>query len=322
MAEVAATWVHAVRAGLGASLSASSGLNANQGGFSVPAGQQVVVTVDTLVCDVHFTLARGAASAGHKSLAVNLSDLAAMGAEPRWASLVLSLPGTLPSGWLEGFGEGLRQLAERTPLEVIAVELQPGPLTITIQAWGLVPAGAALLRSAATPGDLIMVTGTLGDAALALRLGSAAGSEASAAAFLARRLDRPEPRNAFGIALRGLAHGAIDVSDGLLADLGHILERSGCGATLQLKQLPISAPARLMADADTALDCALRGGDDYELCFTLPAHCETEVRRRAGELGLPVTVIGVIEPEPGLRAEAPDGSLRTLPVSGWDHFRW
>lgn len=312
--------IESIRSALGAAPSAGRD---GQGSFAVPPGRHLVVTVDTLVCGVHFTLERSAESIGHKSLAVNLSDLAAMGAEPRWVSAVLCLPEDLPADWFSAFASGFRTLAGREGVEVIAVQAQSGPLVVTVQAFGLVPEGAALLRSGARPGDRVLVTGTLGDAALALRLGL--GGDAapdSAAGFLARRLDWPEPRTAFGTALRHLAHAAIDISDGLVADLGHVLERSGCGACLWPERLPLSAAARALADDATARACALGGGDDYELCFTVTPEEEAEVRRRAHAAGLAVTAVGVIEAEPGLRSLDADGAVRPLEPAGWDHFRW
>lgn len=323
VAEPALTALDSLRTALGDLAAPVTGLEPNQGLLAVPAGQQLVVTVDTLVCGVHFTLERGAEAIGHKSLAVNLSDLAAMGAEPRWVSLVLSVPADSPADWLSAFAGGFRRLAERETVAVTALQVQPGPLRVTVQAFGVVPAGAALLRAGARPGDRIMVTGTLGDAALALRLGLApdGGGNARAAA-LARRLDRPEPRTAFGQALRGLAHAAIDVSDGLIPDLGHILERSGCGACLRFERLPLSAEARALGDAALVRECALTGGDDYELCFTVAPEHEAEVHRRADGLGLAVSAVGEIEARRGLRAREPGGAVHSLSSGGWDHFRW
>jgi thiamine-monophosphate kinase len=299
-----------------------------------PPDTGLIAAIDTLVAGIHFPPDTDPESIGHKALAVNLSDLAAMGAEPAWAMLALTLP-QADERWLAGFAQGFFALARTHGVALIGGDTTRGPLSITVQIQGFCPPGAALRRGGARPGDLIYVTGTLGDAGLALRLlahddvGSSVARE-----FLQRRLDRPQPRVAQGLRLRGCAHAAIDVSDGLLADLGHILAASGVGATLDLAQLPLSPAFRsclaaLTAAAHPALDrytpglawadLALASGDDYELCFTVAPDQRGRVEAMA-EAGVPCTCIGVIDAEQGLRGRLADGASYLPPRRGYDHF--
>ena len=233
--------------------------------LDVPTDKQLVVCCDTLVAGVHFPQGSDAAALGHKSLAVNLSDLAAMGAEPAWFLLAL----TLPEGdaeWVEAFAGGMSRLAHAAGVALVGGDTTSGQLSITITAAGLVAPGQALRRSGAEPGDRILVSGVTGLAALALRQ-IKAGLEPAAAARLA--LEFPVPRLELGTALCGLASDCIDVSDGLAADLGHILDRSGVGAVLDLGAMPVAPPLSELPDTERwALQ--LGGGDDYELCFTVP----------------------------------------------------
>ncbi len=285
----------------------------------VPPGQELAVSIDTLVAGVHFLPDCDPQSLGHKALAVSLSDLAAMGAEPAWATLALTLPADLPRDrpdWLPGFCRGLDGLARAHGVALVGGDTTSGPLALSIQVHGLVPSGQAVRRSGAAPGDLVCVSGTLGDAGLALR-GVLAG--ASVPEPLRRRLDWPQPRVALGLALRGLATAMIDCSDGLAADLGHILAASGAsgaGAELDLAALPLSAEVAAIGD----WSLPLASGDDYELCFTLPPTQVQALTGLAEAGGVPVTVIGRIEPAPGLRLRRPDGTLHTLGRSGYDHF--
>ena len=290
----------------------------------VAPGEQLVVAADTLVTGVHFPAVTAAADVGHKALAVNLSDLAAMGARPAWATLALTLP-SADEAWVAGFARGFFALAERNGIELIGGDTTCGPLTVTVQIMGLVPQGQALLRSGARPGDLIFVSGTLGDAGLALRL--LQGGEAGAPAYdnvLAARLHRPEPRLALGETLRGLASAAIDISDGLLADLGHILDRSGVGATLWIDRLPRSKAFRALVEDEQApdwFDLPLSAGDDYELCFTVAPAWVDSVLAVAEQLALPLTPIGEIEVRPGLRCVRDDGRAFVPTRPGYEHFR-
>lgn len=273
--------------------------------LQVPPGQELAVTSDTLVAGRHFPEDTRAEDIGWKSLAVNLSDLAAMGAEPRWFLLALTLPDPA-AAWLSAFAQGLGELAAQHRVALVGGDTTRGPLSITLTAMGLVPAGAALRRSGAGVGDLVCVTGTLGDAALALRL------REQAPAVLRARLDRPTPRLAAGLALRGLATAAIDVSDGLAGDLGHILEASGVGAELDAEALPMSTAFREHAPADQRLALQTQGGDDYELCVCLPPE---RLAAAQAAVDVPLTVVGRITAEPGLR-----GGGAPLPARGYVHF--
>ena len=279
-----------------------------------PPGEALVVTIDTLVAGVHFLADGDPQALGHKLLAVSLSDLAAMGASPAWATLALTLPEP-DEAWLESFCRGLFELASEYEVALVGGDTTRGPLTLTLQAAGHVPPELALRRAGARPGDAVCVTGTLGDAALALA--PPGDLQAGEADFLQQRLDRPTPRVATGLALRGLATAAIDLSDGLAADLGHVLEASGVGASLDLVRLPLSPPLRRLADMGDWTH-PLAGGDDYELCFTLPAARLAELETL--DCGVDVTRIGTVEAEPGLRLVAPDGSPYTLTRAGYDHF--
>lgn len=286
--------------------------------LELPAGKELAVTVDTLVAGIHYPESTAAHDVGHKALAVNLSDLAAMGAEPAWATLALTLP-AVDEGWLRGFADGLFSLAEAYGVALVGGDTTRGPVTtITLQLLGLVPKGSALRRSGAREGDLIYVTGTLGDAALAMRL---LQQGEPVAAELRRPLDRPMPRVAQGMALREVASACIDISDGLLADLGHILEASGVGASLELARLPISK--HYLVHADDLADRwapASSGGDDYELCFTVPQERAGEMERSFAQRGWACSRIGVIEAQSGLRCFLPDGAKYTPHSTGYDHF--
>lgn len=286
-----------------------------------PAGQQLVVTLDTLVADVHFFAAADPESLGHKALAVNLSDLAAMGAIPAWATLALTLP-KADEDWLERFCRGLFALADRYGVQLVGGDTTHGPATvITLQVHGFVPPEQALRRDGAKPGDGIYVTGTPGDAGLALALAYGKTTAVSGhSRYLQTRLDWPEPRIAQGVALRGVASAAIDVSDGLAQDLGHILERSRSGAWLEVDRLPLSLALTSSLDRDTAIATALAGGDDYELCFTVPPERAARLDTVVADWDCRCTRIGVITAEPGLRLVRVDGSTFHLDRPGYDHF--
>jgi thiamine-monophosphate kinase len=288
----------------------------------VPPGHELVVAIDGMVEGVHFPLDTDPAAFGHKLLAVNLSDLAAMGAEPAWATLFISLPAA-DEAWVAAFAAGLFALAGAHGVDLVGGDTVRGPRSAVLQAHGFVPAGQALRRDGARPGDLIVVTGTLGDggAGLAVAEGRLPAATASDAAFLRDRLDRPTPRLAAGVALRGLASAAIDVSDGLAADLGHILERSAVGASLEIARLPLSAPlSRAVADPGARWELALGAGDDYELCVTLPPERWDEAAARLAAIGCPATVVGRIDSEPGLRLLGADAGPYRPSGRGFDHF--
>ncbi len=268
----------------------------------LPKGQQQVVCLDTLVTGRHFYDGADAADVGWKSLAVNLSDLAAMGATPRWFQLGLTLPDA-DASWLAGFAKGLFECAEQYGVALIGGDTTRGPLSITVQAAGSVPAGMALLRSGAAVGDELYVSGTLGGAALAL-LHAEADQQP---------LNRPQPRMALGGALLGKATSAIDISDGLLADCSHVLEQSGVGATLRLGNVPLAPGID-----ESQLELALAGGDDYELLVTLPPNSDIATLEKIGQCAL--TRIGTIEAEVGLRCVSADGAPYNPGKRGWQHF--
>ena len=287
--------------------------------LEVPPGQQLAVSIDTLVAGVHFGVDVDPVALGHKALAVGLSDLAAMGARPVWATLALTLP-EVNESWLAGFSSGLFELAEQFDLQLVGGDTCRGPLSITLQLHGWLPRGRAITRHGAQPGDGVWVSGWPGEAALALseRLGQRRLRAATRAALL-RRLDRPQPRVAQGLALRGIASAGIDVSDGLCADLAHILARSGVGARLHTSLLPLSEALLANLDADQARRMVLSGGDDYELCITVPAAREPYLSVFESEHGLRLTRIGEILAEPGLQCVDGSGEQCALPV-GWRHF--
>lgn len=279
------------------------------------SGMQLAVTTDTMVSGVHFLPDDDPRGLGHKLVAVNLSDLAAMGAKPCWLFLNLTLP-AVDEGWVAAFADGLFALAQAHGAVLAGGDTTRGPLAFGLTAMGELPPGAALRRTGARAGDWLCVSGVPGEAAagLAHRLGQHRLPEGLAAQALAR-LHRPMPRVALGLALRGLATSAIDISDGLAQDLGHILAASGVGATVELARLPSSPVLAALPEA-MAWRHQLAGGDDYELLFTLPP----EAAGRLHELPEPVAVIGRIEAEPGLRLIAPDGAPFTLAHQGHDHF--
>ncbi len=284
-----------------------------------PSGKQLVVTTDVMVEGVHFTADTDPANIGYKALAVNLSDLAAMGAEPAWFLLNLTLPRP-DEAWLTGFCEGLFALAREFNIQLVGGNTSRGPLAIAIEAHGLVPEGEAIRRSGARPGDSIYVTGTLGDAALALqhRLGRRMLPQTDYDA-LRPRLERPTARVREGLLLRHFASSAIDISDGLLADLGHIVEVSGVGALVVCDRVPLSETYRKHL-GEVGWDLALSGGDDYELLFTVPARAGREFERWRPRFGCEATSIGEIVSGPGLTVLDAAGISYRPTQLGHDHF--
>lgn len=289
----------------------------------VPPGHELVIATDTIVDGVHFPEGLDAADIGYRALAVNLSDLAAMGAEPAWASLALTMP-AVDEDWLAGFAAGFFELADRHGVQLIGGDTTRGPLSVTVTIQGFVEQGRAVLRSGARAGDLIVVSGTLGDAAAGLaELSEESGRQTlnpATAAALKSRFLRPTPRLALGRFLGNFAHSAIDVSDGFAADLGHILTSSGVGAIVQIADLPVSAELRQAVGDRSAVDIAVNGGDDYELCVTIPVEAWEQGRSWAEQNGLRLTCVGRIEPTPGLRLIAGDGSQVIHHSSGYRHF--
>ena len=279
----------------------------------------LAITIDTLVEGRHFAPGVDAADLGHKALAVNLSDLAAMGADPAWVTLALTLP-RADEPWLESFARGFGALAREHGVALVGGDTTRGPLSVTVQAHGFVVPGQALRRDGARPGDLVYVTGTLGDAGLALLVEQGLYTRPQHLGFLRRRLARPVPRIGAGKALRGLATAAIDISDGLASDLGHILDASGCGATLQLEQLPLSAAVREYVEETGDWNLPLSAGDDYELCITVPEARQGEVESIGQTLDCGLAWIGSIDRAPGLRCLREDGTTLDA-AAGYDHFR-
>jgi thiamine-monophosphate kinase len=282
----------------------------------MPAGRLLVVATDTLNAGVHFPADTASGDIGWKALAVNLSDLAAMGAQPAWCTLSLSLPESdLP--WLDGFLDGFLALSAEHGVALVGGDTTRGPLSVCVTAHGFVDAGKALRRDAARAGDDVWVTGTLGDAAAALAQWRAGAAIDPA---LRTRLDRPQPRIAAGLALAGIAHAAIDVSDGLLADLGHVCRASSVGAEIELAALPPS-PA-LLAAFDEQARAALQagGGDDYELCFTAATAQRDAVAALALECGVAMTRIGCIAEGSGVLAREGSGRCWQPAVDGYVHF--
>lgn len=275
------------------------------------AGMALVATTDTLVAGRHFRQDWDPADLGHLALAVNLSDLAAMGAVPRWALLAMTLPNE-DAAWLDRFLDGFLGLAAATDCVLVGGNLAHGPLNITATALGEAAQGRAVTRPGARAGDRIAVTGTLGDAAAALALGDGAPTA------LRRRLRRPEPRLEAGRALAAHCRSMIDISDGLISDLGHLLDDDH-GARVDLDALPSSeALVSSVPDEEERRRLQLTGGNDYELLIVLPTDMDFYELARAAGIGL--SVIGEIEEEPGIRCIRPDGTEIDLPDGGWDHF--
>ncbi|HEU0154292.1 MAG TPA: thiamine-phosphate kinase [Arenimonas sp.] len=283
----------------------------------LPPGHELVVTSDTLVAGVHFPLETAAADLGWKALAVNLSDLAAMAAAPAWCTLALTLP-EADAGFVEAFLDGFLELADAHDVSLVGGDTTSGPLSITVTAHGLVPAGAALRRDGARVGDEVWVTGTLGDAAGALSQWRARGP---ASAKLRYRLDRPTPRVAAGLALRGLATAGIDLSDGLAADLGHVMRASGRGARIDLGRLPTSRTLADHFEETQRWPLQLSGGDDYELCFTAPPAAAFAIEQALAACDTAATVIGQVQAGEGLAFVTPEGEDYVPARAGFQHFQ-
>jgi len=284
-------------------------------------GRQLAISSDMLVEDRHFFAGADPFMLGHKALAVNLSDLAAMGARPIAFTLSLALPRADPA-WLEGFSQGLFALADAHDCELVGGDTTRGPLNICITVFGELAPGHALRRAAAQAGDDIWISGTLGDARLALAgCWKEVDLDPAQQAQAAPRLHMPTPRVALGLALAAapVAHAALDISDGLVGDLGHILAASGVGATLDVDALP-AGPALARRDQALRRRFTAAGGDDYELCFTAPKERRAAVLAAAAQAATPVTRVGAIEAAPGLRLVDAHGAPLDLGLTGWDHF--
>ncbi|MDO8812877.1 MAG: thiamine-phosphate kinase [Gallionella sp.] len=307
------------------------------------AGNVLAVSSDMLVSGTHFLPDTDPFMLGHKTLAVNLSDMAAMGAVPRWATLAIALP-EADEAWLAQFSAGFFALAQQHGVELVGGDTTRGPLNLCVTIIGEVPAQQALRRNGAQVGDAIWVSGCLGDAALALaHLQGRITLDATQLVACASALHQPQPRVALGLALRGIASSAIDVSDGLLADLGHILEASQVGAEIGFAALPVSAvlrenltpPGLPLSGEESCFppdkgglrgvklfqQCILCGGDDYELCFTAPAARHAELSNIATRLDLPLTCIGKVVAGRGCIVHDASGNPLNIETCGYDHFR-
>ncbi len=289
------------------------------------AGEMLAISTDMLVEGRHFLADVDPYALGHKALAVNLSDLAAMGAKPRAFTLALALP-QAREDWLAAFSEGIFDMAERFDCELVGGDTTAGPLNICITVFGDVPPQVALRRDAAQPGDDIWVSGTLGEARAGLGLlRDEWSADAADSAAFRLALERPEPRVALGLALRGHARAALDISDGLAGDLMHILERSRMNATVDVDAVPRSDALRRLPP-DVQRRCTLAGGDDYELCFTAPVSARAAIETAGANVAVPVTRIGTISAlqtatdEPAITWRDAAGAQLTLTLQGFDHF--
>ena len=295
--------------------------------FGVPEGRELVVTTDAMVAGVHFFPDDSPADIAAKLMRSNLSDLAAMGAEPLAYTLVTALPRGLDESWLEGFATGLGEDQRQFGIALAGGDSvsTTGPVTLSVTAFGLVPTGRALPRWGGRPGDRVFVTGTIGDAALGLEIayGRLDIPDGGTRAHLLRRLRRPDPRTTVGPRLIGLASGAMDVSDGLVADLGHLCEESGCAALLRADAVPLSEAALGAIDGDPArLALAITGGDDYELLFTAPPSARNALAALAADSRVAITEIGEFNSGPPGEVTVLNAAGAALPLArrGWDHF--
>ncbi|KEY60573.1 thiamine-phosphate kinase [Serratia sp. DD3] len=289
--------------------------------LTVAEKQLLAISTDTLVSGIHFLAEIDPADLGYKALAVNLSDLAAMGADPAWLSLALTLP-NVDEAWLKAFSDSLFEQLNYYGMQLIGGDTTRGPLSMTLTINGLVPAGRALTRSGAKIGDWIYVTGMLGDSAagLAILQQRLQVSEPEARNYLLKRHLRPTPRVLQGKALRDLASSAIDISDGLISDLKHVLKASRCGARIELDELPMSQAMTQHAEVEQALRWALTGGEDYELCFTVPEINRGALEVALSHLGADYTCIGqIVSPADGVKFYRGHQEIE-LPWHGYDHF--
>lgn len=286
--------------------------------ITVPEDKQLVVSTDTLVSGVHFHHLDNAEDIGYKALAVNLSDMAAMGAEPKWVSLSLTIP-EINNDWLKSFSSGFFQLANEHFITLIGGDLCRGPLSITIHIQGLVSNNKYLTRSGAKSGDRIYVTGSLGDAGIALKLENKDLDDADYQ-YVRSRLLRPVPRVAAGLKLNEYVNSMIDLSDGLFQDLNYILKASQSGADLFVDKIPLSQSICNLVPYDEALALALGSGDDYELCFTAAADLEPSILNLSGRINCPITMIGEINDSKKLKLLKEDGQEFRLKRSGFQHF--
>jgi thiamine-monophosphate kinase len=288
--------------------------------LALPPDAELVAAVDTIVAGRHFPEGTDARSIGHRALAVNLSDLAAMGATPAWATLALTMP-SADAAWLERFSAGFLDLADANRVALVGGDTTRGHLTVSVQILGHVPRGTALRRSGARAGDLLAVTGTLGDAGAGLHFVTTPPTAKTrlAALELIRRFDYPTPRVRFGLAARGIATAAMDLSDGLIGDLPKLAQASGLAAHVAIERLPLSEALCAAVPGPQARDWALAAGDDYELLLAVPAPHYTELKAEADQLNLSLTAIGELRVGDGVTWSL-NGREFVPAVRGWDHF--
>ena len=289
--------------------------------LDLPAGCQLVAAVDTILEGRHFLPGSNPRSIGHRALAVNLSDMAAMGATPAWATLALSMP-SVDVEWLQEFSAGLLDLADAHRVALVGGDTTRGPLTVSVQIMGYLPQHSALLRGGAQAGDFIVVTGTLGDAAAGLQYSTSPAlnpSDKDAVQSLIARFEYPTPRVAMGIAARGIASAAMDLSDGLAGDLPKLAQACGLGAVVNVDQLPLSPALRAAASLQQARDWALGGGEDYELLFTVAPPRYVALHSAAQRLNLTLSIIGEMRAAAGV-SWLLDGAAFAPRSSGFDHF--
>lgn len=290
--------------------------------INIKKGMELAISADMLVAGTHFFADCDAYQLGWKSLAVNISDMAAMGANPKWATLAIALP-EVNNAWLAEFSGGFFACADAFNVDLIGGDTTRGPLTISVQIMGEVPIGKAIKRSGAKVGDEIWVSGKLGDAALALQhMQGILTLPKDMLTSCAKALHAPQPRVALGLALRDLAHSAIDISDGLLADLGHILAQSNVGAVVELTRVPHSAYAEFTTNLqdENYRKMMLAGGDDYELCFTAPLEKHYEIERLSERIKLPLACIGHVNACHGLIVHGLNNEVLNIKDTGFDHF--
>ena len=286
--------------------------------LALPPDTQLAVCVDTLVEGVHFPAAMLPFEIGYRAAAVNLSDLAAMAATPRWATLALTIPVAQPD-WLKAFARGLAAALGPLGVALVGGDTTRGPLTISVQLMGTVAAGKALRRSGAQVGDRVFVSGTLGDAAGGLRCYDELADHPDIR-FLHRRFAQPEARVALGLALVDVASSCIDISDGLLADAGHLATASGLAFELRAPDLPLSEALRSRFEPAAALALAATGGDDYELCFTVPERAIGLLESRLEGLDCAVTEVGRVLSGEGVQLRDAQGQLCEFALAGYRHF--
>ncbi|RKZ71862.1 MAG: thiamine-phosphate kinase [Gammaproteobacteria bacterium] len=288
--------------------------------IQIPQDKEVVLSMDTLLGGTHFPVDTRPVDIGYKALAVNLSDMAAMGAVPKWVLLSISLPEN-NEAWLKEFASGFHKLARQHSVSLIGGDMSRGALSITINIQGLVSVDSALKRDGAQKDDLIYVTGTLGDAGAGLDIIQgklSIGNEC--AEFFLKSLNRPDVSVEAGLRLRGLANSTIDISDGLIADLGHILDASHVGAEIEVRKIPLSEAMQQCVDETTAWNYALTSGDDYKLCFTASAEQHEQVISTFKKINIPVSCIGKIKQEAGLQLKTPEGTCFEPSGKSYQHF--